>query len=144
MPRVTIAALMSLLAGTASAGAANLDALLWQARPVVIFASAKTDERVEEQLRLLDQRQSAVHERDIVVVTVWPDRVEMDGKSVTLKPRDVRRRFNVAENRFVVLLVGKDGGIKRGSHTVVEPESLFGQIDSMPMRQREMRAQGTQ
>lgn len=40
---------------------------------------------------------------------------------------------------FGVYLVGKDGGIKRAQTHVLRTDELFGLIDSMPMRQREMR-----
>ena len=38
-----------------------------------------------------------------------------------------------------VVLVGKDGGIKLSSRQAVSAGRLFGLIDSMPMRQDEMR-----
>ena len=41
---------------------------------------------------------------------------------------------------FAVRLVGKDGGVKRSSDAIVDPAALYALIDSMPMRQREMRA----
>jgi hypothetical protein len=40
---------------------------------------------------------------------------------------------------FGVYLVGKDGGIKIAQTHVLRTDELFGLIDSMPMRQREMR-----
>ncbi len=40
---------------------------------------------------------------------------------------------------FQVLLIGKDGGIKMRSATPVAAEDILSLIDSMPMRQQEMR-----
>ena len=38
-------------------------------------------------------------------------------------------------------LVGKDGGVKRASDTVVAMRDIYDQIDAMPMRQQELRRQ---
>ena len=38
-----------------------------------------------------------------------------------------------------MVLIGKDGGEKLRSHEIVSPETLCRLIDSMPMRQEEMR-----
>lgn len=49
-----------------------------------------------------------------------------------------RREYGVAGG-FETLLVGRDGGVKLRSREPVGPEELFGRIDEMPMRQREIR-----
>jgi hypothetical protein len=51
----------------------------------------------------------------------------------------LRERFDVAPDRFAVLLVGKDTTVKRRSDQPVEMASLYQQIDRMPMRRAEMR-----
>mgnify|MGYP000181591071 CR=1 FL=1 len=59
-----------------------------------------------------------------------------------LLPGDVealRRRFGIEKNRFTVVLVGKDGGVKLVAHRDADLQSIFNLIDSMPMRQQEMR-----
>lgn len=50
-----------------------------------------------------------------------------------------RRERGVAEDDFVVLLVGRDGGVKHRYPEPTGPDELFGRIDEMPMRQREVR-----
>ena len=40
---------------------------------------------------------------------------------------------------FRVVLVGKDGGVKRVETQPLAPASLFGTVDKMPMRRQEMR-----
>ena len=40
---------------------------------------------------------------------------------------------------FAAILVGKDGTEKFRSDEPVRPETLFGLIDAMPMRRREVR-----
>ncbi len=47
--------------------------------------------------------------------------------------------LRVSGGSFVVLLVGKDGGVKRRETAPVTPASLFKTHCVMPMRQQEMR-----
>ena len=42
-------------------------------------------------------------------------------------------------DRFQAVLVGKDGGAKHRWSAIVEPAEIFGLIDAMPMRIREMK-----
>ena len=51
-----------------------------------------------------------------------------------------RSRFRVEDGAFAAVLVGRDGGEKFRSSEPVPAEKLFGLIDAMPMRQREMNA----
>jgi putative N-acetylmannosamine-6-phosphate epimerase len=43
------------------------------------------------------------------------------------------------ETGFEVILIGKDGGVKKRKTELMTTEELFAIIDSMPMRQSEMR-----
>ncbi|MHC5939509.1 DUF4174 domain-containing protein [Nostoc sp.] len=51
-----------------------------------------------------------------------------------------RHRFGVDKESFRVILVGKDGGVKRQDTIPVRVTAIFEQIDAMPMRQQEMRS----
>ena len=57
----------------------------------------------------------------------------------TSEARALRERYGVPVDRFAVKLVGKDGGVKRSDDSVVDMRAIYGLIDTMPMRQREMR-----
>lgn len=50
----------------------------------------------------------------------------------------LRNRFGVDKENFQVILVGKDGGVKRSDTKPVQAAAIFEQIDAMPMRQQEM------
>ena len=39
--------------------------------------------------------------------------------------------------RFAVVLIGKDGGVKRTETQPLAPADLFGTVDKMPMRRQE-------
>ena len=51
----------------------------------------------------------------------------------------LRKSLGVAERGFAVVLVGKDGGVKKVWRDPVDPKGIFTIIDAMPMRQQEMR-----
>ena len=50
-----------------------------------------------------------------------------------------RARYEMPENTFQVVLVGKDGGVKERRSEVFQADELFDIIDAMPMRMREIR-----
>lgn len=50
-----------------------------------------------------------------------------------------KREHGVEDGRFAVALVGKDGGVKFRADEPVPAREIFGRIDAMPMRRREMR-----
>ena len=52
----------------------------------------------------------------------------------------LRDRYSVGSEDFAVLLIGKDGGVKRRAGLNTDLSEIFLQIDGMPMRQQEMRA----
>lgn len=80
----------------------------------------------------------------MVLIEVLDDAVWIDGvKSEQEAAAELRSRYGVAEVETAILLVGKDGGIKLRRNGVLEPRDLFGLIDTMPMRQREMRTDST-
>ena len=51
----------------------------------------------------------------------------------------VRQTLGVAPGSFAVVLLGKDGGVKRNDSKPIDPTVLFKTIDTMPMRRQEMR-----
>ncbi|MEO1459849.1 MAG: DUF4174 domain-containing protein [Pseudomonadota bacterium] len=106
---------------------AALEAYRWSARPILVFAEPE-DPRLDAQLDALDRARAALAERDNVVIVDTAERSAL------------RRRF--APAGFTVILVGKDGGEKLRRRRVVKPAELNALIDTMPMRQNEMRSGG--
>ncbi len=130
IPAVLATTLMLLpaAAGTASPGShGGLAALQWRARPVVILSDTRDDPRAVRQAAALARAGAAVRERQIAVL-----REAAVGGAL-------RRRFGVADHGFAVVLVGKDGDVKRVWHMPVDPGLIFGVIDRMPMRRDEMK-----
>ena len=93
----------------------DLAAHQWKHRVVLLNAPDASDSAYREQLALFANRKPEMDERDMVVLS----------------------QFDSAA--FQAVLVGKDGGRKRAQAKPMDPDELFALIDSMPMRQSEMR-----
>ena len=105
----------------------NLDDFLWVNRPIVVLADSPDDPRFLEQLRLLEERLPDLKERDVVVITDTDPSQQTDLRQA-LRPRG-----------FMLVLIGKDGGVKQTSDEVVDMPELYALIDTMPLRQQEMK-----
>jgi hypothetical protein len=137
--------------GVDSAAPVTLSSMQDRYRPVLVFAPHTTS-RFRRQMQLLAKGMRGLHERDVIVVPMMlqdddrPWGVVFDGGDLGEMPRDkqavARQRFRVPARQFTVILIGKDGGEKLRSHTPLSFEHLRDAIDSMPMRQEEMKKEG--
>lgn len=118
-----------LIAGAAAAADDPLAAHRWKARVVVIAAPTADDPRLVRQRTDLASVTNGLRERDITVMEAVGDGAEA---------RRLRARLGLEEPAFRVLLVGKDGTVKRADERPVSPDALFATIDAMPMRRDEM------
>ena len=96
---------------------------------LVVVVGRPDDPRVQAQTAMLARAQAALTERDVIVQSLSPeaarrDRVDLGVASTTA---------------FEVLLIGKDGGVKLRRRGPVDPAELSSLIDTMPMRQQEMK-----
>ena len=96
----------------------------WEYRPIIVFAE-DGDPRLAAQLDLLHAAKAQLIDRDNLIV------VDPGGNSA------LAQRFR--PDGFTIILVGLDGGEKFRSTDVVDPRTLNALIDTMPMRQQELR-----
>ncbi|MBD2194857.1 MULTISPECIES: DUF4174 domain-containing protein [Calothrix] len=122
----------------------NLSSQKWQKRVLLIFAPSVNHHAYQQQMQLLQQYDSGFTDRDLVLVQVLTkDTSYANGQLIDeSSAANLRSRFGVDEDNFRVILVGKDGGVKRQDATPVQATAIFDQIDAMPMRQQEMQQQG--
>lgn len=99
-------------------------------RLLVVLAAGDSDPELRAQRRLYTSDKQGNRERDLVIVEA------LDGTDLG---RTLRRRFDVPAGEFRAILVGKDGGAKLRSTSPITSETLFAEIDAMPMRQDEAR-----
>ena len=126
------------------ASGGDLASYRWKNRLLLLFAPTKTDQGFADFDRSLKQERTEVLDRDLIVFRLFenmPSRICRQ----PLPPEDaetLRRRFKVDGGRFTVILIGKDGGVKWVREHRAELREVFERIDSMPMRQQEMREKG--
>ncbi len=138
---VAIFALSAGASGSDVEDAVNLDQYQWTKRLLLAFAPTRGEPLLRELHESLVARAADVADRDLVVFEV----VESGASTVSGEPLDaataelLRERFHVPGGAFSVVLVGKDGGVKLERRDRTSLEEIFELIDSMPMRQREMR-----
>ena len=106
----------------------NLSDFLWVNRPIVVLADSPEDPRFMEQMRLLNTRMPELIDRDVVVIT------DTDPSAETKLRQKLRPRG------FMLVLIGKDGGIKLRKPFPWNVREISRVIDKMPMRRQEMRA----
>ena len=113
------------------------DAVLWKKRPIVIFGDFENS-LVFQQAR---KRWNGFEERDIVFWLVDAENAYTYEGTLVRLPNGSGMTLTHAfyDGTHPVVLVGKDGGIKRRAMFDISSVDLFRQIDSMPMRQEEMK-----
>ncbi|BAY29761.1 hypothetical protein NIES2107_16050 [Nostoc carneum NIES-2107] len=122
----------------------NLNSQKWQNRVLIIFSPSVDNHSYQHQMQLFDQQQNGFTDRDLVLVQVLAtDKSYANGQLIDeSSAANLRSRFGVDQDNFRVILVGKDGGVKRQEATPVAATAIFEQIDAMPMRQQEMQQRG--
>jgi hypothetical protein len=133
--RRVLAAVGLAVAPGAMARAQGVEALRWRKRVVLVFAPPG-DPRVQGQREALARLGTKGDDRDLQLVSVEGGRVEPPLEDA----RALRRRYRVQRQAFVVVLIGKDGGVKLRQADVLSADQLARTVDAMPMRRSEMAA----
>jgi hypothetical protein len=113
----------------------------WQHRPLVVAIPDLDRPDYTAWRQELDERRAGVAERDMVVYVVTPTTARRNDEPLA-EPRRQALVDGFAlrpGERAEFILLGKDGTQKRRGPFPPSLKALFEQIDSMPMRQREMR-----
>ncbi len=98
-------------------------------REVYLFYNGQGSALKDKQVSVLNKDRKGLEERDIILHIVEVGHAA---------PQVQQWRINTAA-AFTFLLIGKDGGEKFRTDTLVTSEKLFAIIDAMPMRKREMK-----
>ncbi|MEL7166722.1 MAG: DUF4174 domain-containing protein [Pseudomonadota bacterium] len=105
----------------------DLEQFVWEKRPVIVFADSPNDPNFGLQMEYLEARADELAERDVVVLTDTDPRAAGPLRE-KLRPRG-----------FMLVLIGKDGGVKLRKPFPWDVRELTRTIDKMPVRQREIR-----
>ncbi|PTW49790.1 MULTISPECIES: DUF4174 domain-containing protein [Rhodovulum] len=109
------------------AGGVRLSDFHWMARPVVVFADSPADPQYQTQIQLLTDRIDELAERDVVVI------VDTDPEAQT------ELRTKLRPRGFMLVLIGKDGGVKFRKPLPWDVREISRSIDKIPLRQQEIR-----
>lgn len=107
----------------------NLDDFLWQKRPIVVFADNSNDPRFRDQIRFLEERPDELIKRDVVII-IDSDPAAKSQVRQKLRPRG-----------FMLVVIDKDGGVVQRKPFPWNVRELSRMIDSLPLRQLEIRDQ---
>jgi ABC-type sugar transport system substrate-binding protein len=107
----------------------TLDEFLWTARPVIVFADSPADPRFVQQMEAIRARESALAERDVVVLTDTDPAARSDLRR-ELRPRG-----------FMLAIIGKDGTLIVRKPLPWDVREITRSIDKQPLRQQEIREQ---
>ncbi len=96
---------------------------------LVVVVGRPNDPRATRQHVALEHDAAALRERDVVVQDITPEAARHERPELGVN----------SEAAFEVLLVGRDGEVKLRRETLVAASEIIALIDTMPMRQNEMR-----
>lgn len=112
----------------------------WEDRLVLVLADNKDKQNFQKQLAELQKDREALKERKLVIYQILPDKFTTGLKAESWKNNsELYHKYKTNNQDFQVLLIGLDGSIKLEQSAVLSLKKLFSTIDSMPMRQSEMR-----
>ncbi|MEX0280526.1 MAG: DUF4174 domain-containing protein [Arenibacterium sp.] len=106
--------------------AVDLSSFRWAKRPIIVFADSPDDPRFAQQMELLSDDLEALRARDVVVLTDTDPDARSPART-KLRPRG-----------FMMVLIGKEGGVKLRKPLPWTVREITRTIDKMPIRQREV------
>lgn len=118
-----------------------LESHLWQDRVILLFASDMQDSNLQTQLQFFEKKLDGLKERKLTVYQITPTTLKKNSSDFFEKnfKENLYQKYKPNKDEFTFILIGLDGGEKMRSTKVVSLAELFGEIDSMPMRQWEMK-----
>jgi hypothetical protein len=119
----------------------TLEDYRWKNRVIILLSDDKKNDDYRQQVDQLYKNSVGVKERDLRIVSVFDKGASnLDGKQITVESaQKIQETYGDEKDSFLFLLIGKDGGIKIRADHAVSVDHIFERIDSMPMRQREMK-----
>jgi hypothetical protein len=132
-----------LVMATAIGASEPLDALLWDARPLVLFADRPDAPAVMTLKHRIEKHADAFKDRRMALVEVYGDAGRIGDLPLTEEQAvALRKRFMPPEGEPTMVLLGLDGGEKIRAAADAPLSDLFTLIDRMPMRREELRNVG--
>ena len=112
--------------GPIDAAGVTLNDFLWLKRPIVVFADTPNDPAFQRQMQRINADLAPLEERDVVIIT------DTDPAART----EVRQRLR--PRGFSLVLMDKDGEVKRRNPAPWGVREITHAIDRFPLRRQEM------
>lgn len=112
----------------------------WKNRIIILVDGENDTAKFQKQYEAITAEGSAFRDRDLILLLLKEDLVELSNDNESeIDGTQLRNELKIDPAFEGVILIGKDGGIKMREIFHVEPQTIFDLIDSMPMRQAEMK-----
>jgi len=122
---------------------ADLSSYKWKNRIIILLAPNSSHKKLQSQLKDFEQWDIAQFEdRDLQAWLVTNEesiKLLNSGRPPASLRQTLDKQYGLTPNSFHFILIGKDGGIKMQKSTIVKQLTVNQLIDSMPMRQAEMK-----
>jgi hypothetical protein len=112
--------------GPVDSAGVTLDDFRWLKRPIVVFADTPNDPAFQRQMQRINADLAPLEERDVVIIT------DTDPAART----EVRQRLR--PRGFSLVLMDKDGEVKRRNPAPWGVRDITHAIDRFPLRRQEM------
>jgi hypothetical protein len=110
----------------------------WQERVLLIYSKNKNSEHIQNQISTLLEKKTELEDRKIIMYTISENQFRTNFSENWLPSNFNFAKYNKDNEDFQVVLIGLDGGVKIKQTTLLTTQKLFGLIDHMPMRRREL------
>jgi hypothetical protein len=111
----------------------------WESRVLLIFTDDKNADDFKNQIKILSENKKGLKERKLFVYQFTKNEFTTNFNEVWSSSNSLYKKFVNNKDRFKVILLGLDGGIKLEQDRILSPEKLFTIIDGMPMRRNELK-----
>ena len=123
----------------------NLNEHQWKNRVLIVKTLSTPSKKFNKQLNELKNSNKELKERKLVLYKINKDDFSLINFANSKSNYSAKVSESITQNildedkDFEIILIGLDGGVKLKQNEILLIEDLFGIIDSMPMRKKEMR-----
>lgn len=139
----SLAIALSFLPSQSAYAADLMENLRGEKRPLLLFSKSRSFAGLDQQVDMLRDFRPDLQERDMVVLSTTGRQETQSVIGYTPVPRGTARllqkKYQPNSSGLTIVLIGKDGAEKARWEKVVDPQTVFDLIDTMPMRLQEIK-----